>query len=890
MGVAQVAGLLLVCAVLPASAQEIEALLAKPAAKAIGEPVREREALAHFYAERGGKPAWQEPLAWIGPLRLRSALARELLTAVQQSEQHGLRPTAYHAEAIARALDAAEPATPEARAALDVLLSDAFVHLARHLSAGAVDPRALHPGFERAGEAPPDPTQVLAGALASGTVGDALAQLAPPHPEYAALVRALDRLRADPASAARADQVRANLERWRWLPRDLGDRHVRVNTPSFSLAAYENGEPALTMRVVVGEVDWKTPLAQGAISQLVLNPDWRVPHSVATREMLPAAQRDSDYFEQEGIEIWEGKPTESPRVDPEQVDWDDVDPEKFPYQLREPPGPHNPLGKVKFSFANPYRVYLHGTPADHSFSRALRALSHGCVRVEDEIALAEFALAPDRSWTRERLLEKLKTAADERLPLSEPLPVYLLYFTASAAADGTASYSEDPYGRDRDLLAALQGRITTGMPTGRALGEEVDVVVGERDASLGPVEVAGLAVPALAFAVQAELTAELRVAGRRITARVRRGDALIGILGKTRLGACQLGIGDRGIIDRDEAVEAALARRAADVVAALGCAQIPFLALGSRGRGPECRTHLHHDPIHAERSELPLALGHLDRDDSSAARLGRWRCRRRGWRARVRQQCGDAEPQSEPRRVHGATHTGTFFRVMRRILAFGSVIAIAAHALESARVPTLRPVVGREESAVVGPGQTLLDVAYQRRLGYRQVELINPGVDPWIPAPGTVVRLPTRYILPHTDEEGLVVNIPEMRMYDYTVKYGPDVFALAIGDESDPSILGEFKVGAKRENPVWNVPDVDPGRQARAPRHGATGARQSARQPLDHGRPDVVRHSRHERALVDRARGHARLPAPVRRRDPAPVRPRARGNTSADRLPDEQMG
>jgi len=116
-------------------------------------------------------------------------------------------------------------------------------------------------------------------------------------------------------------------------------------------------------------------------------------------------------------------------------------------------------------------------------------------------------------------------------------------------------------------------------------------------------------------------------------------------------------------------------------------------------------------------------------------------------------------------------------------------------------------VVGREESAVVAPGaDTLLDIAYQRRLGYQAVERLNPGVDPWIPAPGTVVRLPTRYILPDTDEEGLVVNIPEMRLFDYTVQNGPEVFAIAIGDEADPSILGEFKVGPKRENPAWHVP------------------------------------------------------------------------------------
>jgi L,D-transpeptidase ErfK/SrfK len=143
-----------------------------------------------------------------------------------------------------------------------------------------------------------------------------------------------------------------------------------------------------------------------------------------------------------------------------------------------------------------------------------------------------------------------------------------------------------------------------------------------------------------------------------------------------------------------------------------------------------------------------------------------------------------------------------------RILALAWLIAIAAPVLGSGGAPGLRPVLGREESTVVAQGETLLDVAYRSRVGYLAVERLNPGVDPWIPAAGTTVRLPTQYILPDTDEEGLVVNIPEMRLFDYTVRYrpGPAVFALAVGDEADPSIIGDFKVGAKRRDPAWTPP------------------------------------------------------------------------------------
>jgi L,D-transpeptidase ErfK/SrfK len=120
---------------------------------------------------------------------------------------------------------------------------------------------------------------------------------------------------------------------------------------------------------------------------------------------------------------------------------------------------------------------------------------------------------------------------------------------------------------------------------------------------------------------------------------------------------------------------------------------------------------------------------------------------------------------------------------------------------------SLRPVVGRIEKDLVGDEDTLLDVAFRRRLGYQAVARLNPEVDPWIPVPGTVVLLPTRFVLPSAEPEGLVINVPEMRLFDYTIEDGPEVFSIAIGDQADPSILGEFRVGKKRKDPTWYVPE-----------------------------------------------------------------------------------
>jgi L,D-transpeptidase ErfK/SrfK len=148
------------------------------------------------------------------------------------------------------------------------------------------------------------------------------------------------------------------------------------------------------------------------------------------------------------------------------------------------------------------------------------------------------------------------------------------------------------------------------------------------------------------------------------------------------------------------------------------------------------------------------------------------------------------------------------FQKLRRLVAvcLAATAFAAAVALAGEREPELRPLIGRNDSALVADGETLLDIAYQRRLGFDAVARLNPEVDPWIPVPGTVVVLPTRMILPVADEEGLVVNIPEMRLYDFTVKDGPEVFAIAIGDQADPSLIGNYRVGVKHENPTWRVP------------------------------------------------------------------------------------
>jgi L,D-transpeptidase ErfK/SrfK len=141
------------------------------------------------------------------------------------------------------------------------------------------------------------------------------------------------------------------------------------------------------------------------------------------------------------------------------------------------------------------------------------------------------------------------------------------------------------------------------------------------------------------------------------------------------------------------------------------------------------------------------------------------------------------------------------------MLSLALSLAGPALAQPAADAPRLRPVVGDFRSALVELDDTLLDVAYRERIGFEALVRINPGIDHWIPEPGTIVRLPTRYVLPDVPDEGLVLNVPEMRLYDFRVPEAPEVFAAAVGDPTDPTPIGEFRIGEKRVDPVWNVPD-----------------------------------------------------------------------------------
>jgi murein L,D-transpeptidase YcbB/YkuD len=254
---------------------------------------------------------------------------------------------------------------------------------------------------------------------------------------------------------ARVQQIIVNLERWRWLPQDLGARHVLVNIADFHLDAVEAGTAVRSMRVVVGRGYRRTPVFSDVITYLVLNPSWDVPHRLAVNDYIPRFRDDPDFASRMGFKILQGQGAEQREVEPYSVNWSRMGPDHFPFRLRQAPGPTNALGAVKFMFPNKFNVYLHDTPARELFARPERAFSSGCIRVEHAVDLAEWLLEGQNGWDPDGIARALANGREQTVRLAQPTPVHLLYWTAWVDESGTVRFRRDIYDRDTPLAQAL---------------------------------------------------------------------------------------------------------------------------------------------------------------------------------------------------------------------------------------------------------------------------------------------------------------------------------------------------------------------------------------------------------------------------------------------------
>ncbi len=253
----------------------------------------------------------------------------------------------------------------------------------------------------------------------------------------------------------RALQIEANLERQRWLPREVGSRHLLVNIADYRLALTEAGVRTLEMRVIAGRLARQTPFFTGEITSIVFNPSWTVPQRIAIEDKLPLILDDRDFLRDNGFKVFAPSGKGWREIDPADIDWTSLSETRFPYRLRQEPGPKNALGRVKFQIPNRHDIYLHDTPSHELFARSGRSFSSGCIRVERAVDLAERLLAADPGWTRARIETAIAAGATLSVRLPEPLPTYLLYSTAWIDSDGRLQLREDVYGRDDALLEAL---------------------------------------------------------------------------------------------------------------------------------------------------------------------------------------------------------------------------------------------------------------------------------------------------------------------------------------------------------------------------------------------------------------------------------------------------
>jgi murein L,D-transpeptidase YcbB/YkuD len=253
----------------------------------------------------------------------------------------------------------------------------------------------------------------------------------------------------------RISQITLNLERWRWLPRDLGERHILVNIPEYRLEVWDRNQVPLTMRVVVGKQDTQTPIFNDVMTHVVFSPYWNVPPNIAQGETLPEIMKDPEFLDRNNMEALD--PDGNP-IDPRTIEL--ADPTR--YRFRQRPGQQNSLGLVKFMFPNQYNVYLHDTPADSLFARASRSFSHGCVRIENPEALAQYVLKDQPEWTPDRIQQAMHAEQERTVKLRSAIPVYLGYWTARVSADGVPQFRRDVYGidgRQRSLLADRLSRL-----------------------------------------------------------------------------------------------------------------------------------------------------------------------------------------------------------------------------------------------------------------------------------------------------------------------------------------------------------------------------------------------------------------------------------------------
>ena len=253
----------------------------------------------------------------------------------------------------------------------------------------------------------------------------------------------------------RCREIEANMERWRWLPDDLGERFIYVNVANFELEAFESSHKKLAMKVVVGSEAWQTPDFASQMTHLIVNPDWTIPIPVILKETVNYVLQNPCYFKDNRMVVLRKAGEELAEIDPASINWAKLNEKNLDFLIRQLPGADNILGRLKFVFPNKYDIYLHDTPYQEDFAKAARAYSHGCIRAERPVDLAVWVLRGKPGWDLRQIWAAIEAGVERKVKLVEPIDVYFLYSTAWIGDDGTVQFRSDIYERDKKLTEAL---------------------------------------------------------------------------------------------------------------------------------------------------------------------------------------------------------------------------------------------------------------------------------------------------------------------------------------------------------------------------------------------------------------------------------------------------
>ena len=409
-------------------------------------------ALQSFYATREAPPLWMTPMGL-------SAKAQAAIDEIGKADDWGLSAAAFE---LPPAGDL--PATPEAKAVAEIKLDLAILKYARFAHGGRADPSQLSVLLDQKPTLK-DPKIVLAEIAASPAPDAYLRSLHPKHEQFERLRQALLKARGDGEDGAKKprnerdiQRLLINMERWRWMPQDLGSVYVQDNVPEFMLYVVKNGKTIHSDKIVVGQLAYATPIFSADMQTIVFNPEWTVPPTIVRENLLPNL-RSGGWFggsgsilSEHGLQVrYKGR-----IVDPGSISWSSVNMANIAFT--QPPGPTNVLGKLKFLYPNKHTVYMHDTIKRDLFKPAMRANGHNCIRMERPTKLAEVLLAEDKGWEAKQVDDLVAKGNNSPVNLDHPIPVHTTYFTAVVGDDGKVSSFGDIYGLDSKVASAVLGK------------------------------------------------------------------------------------------------------------------------------------------------------------------------------------------------------------------------------------------------------------------------------------------------------------------------------------------------------------------------------------------------------------------------------------------------